>query len=115
MTNPPAITSRLAGSISGGHNSRSSLEPRCLIDTNHDNSADLSISNSNCDSSDGSILDLDDRSNSDEDSDSDDESMPSLLTRHGAESDDESSDDDSDKESDKDDSWKPRFSGLPFR
>ena len=99
----PAITSRPTGSISSGHNSRASSEPRCLIDFNDDDSADLSISSSDSDSSDGSIPDLDYGSNSDDDSDSDDESMPGLLTRHGADSDDKSSDDDSDDESDKDD------------
>ena len=74
---------RANGSISSAHNSRSS-EPRCLIDFNDDDSANLSISSSNSDSSDGSIPDLDDGSNSDDNSDSDDESMPGLLTRHTA-------------------------------
>ena len=72
-------------------------------DVDDDDSADLSISSSDSDSSDGSIPDLDDRTNSDDDSDSDNESMPGLLTRHGADSDDESSNDESDEDSDSDD------------
>ena len=96
----PVITSRPTGSISNGHSSGASSEPRCLIDFKDDDSADLSISSSDSDSSDGGIPDLVYGSNSDDDSDSDDESMLGLLTRQGADSDDESSDDDSGDKSD---------------
>ena len=99
----PAITSRPTGSISSGHSSGVSSEPRCFIDFKDDDLADLSISSSDSDSSDRSIPDLDYGSNFDDDSNSDDESMPGILTRHGADSNEESSNDDSDDESDNDD------------
>ena len=99
----PVITSRPTGSISSGHSSWASSEPRCLIDFKDDDSADLSISSSDSDSSDRIIPDLDYGSNSDDDSNSDNESIPGLLTRDDADSDDKSSDDDSDYESDNDD------------
>ena len=51
----PVITSKPTGSISSGHSSGASSEPCSLLDFKNDDSAYLSISSSDSDSSDGSI------------------------------------------------------------